>query len=32
MYQHNPPFSPKQTLPTMYDLHSENPEEPGGSE
>jgi len=23
------PLPPKQTLPTMYDLPSENPEEPG---
>jgi len=29
MYQSNPPFSPKETLPTMYDLPSEDPEEPG---
>ncbi|HAG80845.1 MAG TPA: hypothetical protein DCL61_06660, partial [Cyanobacteria bacterium UBA12227] len=27
--QSNPPISPRQTLPTMYDLPSENPEEPG---
>jgi len=27
--QSNPPLSPRQTLPTMYDLPSENPEEPG---
>jgi Uma2 family endonuclease len=25
----DPPLSPRQTLPTMYDLPSENPEEPG---
>jgi Uma2 family endonuclease len=29
MYQTNPPLSPKETLPTMYDLPSEDPEEPG---
>jgi hypothetical protein len=29
MYQTNPPRSPKETLPTMYDLPSEEPEEPG---
>ncbi|MBE9175000.1 Uma2 family endonuclease [Synechocystis salina LEGE 06155] len=29
MYQTNPPLSPRETLPTMYDLPSENPEEPG---
>ncbi|TVP66100.1 MAG: Uma2 family endonuclease [Leptolyngbya sp. LCM1.Bin17] len=29
MYQTNPPRSPKETLPTMYDLPSEDPEEPG---
>jgi Uma2 family endonuclease len=29
MYQVNPPLSPKETLPTMYDLPSENPEEYG---
>jgi len=29
MYQIDPPLSPKKTLPTMYDLPSENPEEPG---
>jgi Uma2 family endonuclease len=29
MYQIDPPLSPKVTLPTMYDLPSENPEEPG---
>jgi len=29
MYQTNPPLSPKETLPTMYDLPSENQEEPG---
>lgn len=27
--QTDPPLSPRQTLPTMYDLPSENPEEPG---
>ena len=27
--QSNPPLSPKETLPTMYDLPSEDPEEPG---
>jgi Uma2 family endonuclease len=29
MYQTNPPLSPRETLPTMYDLPSENQEEPG---
>ncbi|MBR8828373.1 MAG: Uma2 family endonuclease [Gomphosphaeria aponina SAG 52.96 = DSM 107014] len=29
MYQIEPPLSPKETLPTMYDLPSEDPEEPG---
>jgi Uma2 family endonuclease len=29
MYQTDPPLSPKESLPTMYDLPSENPEEPG---
>jgi Uma2 family endonuclease len=29
MYQNNPPLPPKETLPTMYDLPSEDPEEPG---
>jgi Uma2 family endonuclease len=29
MYQTNPPLSPRDTLPTMYDLPSEDPEEPG---
>ena len=29
MYQTNPPPSPKDTLPTMYDLPSENPEDSG---
>jgi Uma2 family endonuclease len=29
MYQTDPPRSPKDVLPTMYDLPSENPEEPG---
>ncbi len=29
MYQSNPPLPPKETLPTMYDLPSEDPEEPG---
>lgn len=27
--QSDPPLPPRQTLPTMYDLPSENPEEPG---
>ncbi|MDY7015728.1 MAG: Uma2 family endonuclease, partial [Cyanobacteriota bacterium] len=27
--QSDPPRSPKETLPTMYDLPSESPEEPG---
>ncbi|HIK27604.1 MAG TPA: Uma2 family endonuclease [Oscillatoriaceae cyanobacterium M7585_C2015_266] len=27
--QSEPPLSPRETLPTMYDLPSENPEEPG---
>ncbi|MFB2837680.1 Uma2 family endonuclease [Floridanema evergladense] len=27
--QNDPPLSPRETLPTMYDLPSENPEEPG---
>ena len=27
--QTDPPRSPRETLPTMYDLPSENPEEPG---
>ncbi|MEQ9236909.1 Uma2 family endonuclease [Coleofasciculus sp. E2-BRE-01] len=27
--QANPPDSPRQTLPTMYDLPSDNPEDPG---
>ncbi len=27
--QSNPPLPPQETLPTMYDLPSENPEEPG---
>jgi Uma2 family endonuclease len=27
--QRNPPLSPRETLPTMYDLPSEDPEEPG---
>ena len=27
--QSDPPRSPRETLPTMYDLPSENPEEPG---
>ena len=27
--QSDPPLSPRETLPTMYDLPSENPEEPG---
>ncbi len=29
MYQTDPPRPPKETLPTMYDLPSEDPEEPG---
>jgi Uma2 family endonuclease len=29
MYQIDPPLSPKEVLPTMYDLKSEDPEEPG---
>ena len=29
MYQTDPPRSPKETLPTMYDLPSEDPNEPG---
>jgi Uma2 family endonuclease len=29
MYQANQPLPPRETLPTMYDLPSENPEEPG---
>jgi len=29
IYQSNPPLPPKETLPTMYDLPSEDPEEPG---
>jgi Uma2 family endonuclease len=29
MYQPNPPLPAKDTLPTMYDLPSEDPEEPG---
>jgi Uma2 family endonuclease len=29
MYQSNPPLSSAETLPTMYDLPSDNPEEPG---
>ncbi|MDM9379625.1 Uma2 family endonuclease [Chlorogloeopsis sp. ULAP01] len=29
MYQTNPPRPPKEYLPTMYDLPSEDPEEPG---
>jgi Uma2 family endonuclease len=29
MYQANPPLPPEKTLPTMYDLPSEDPEEPG---
>jgi hypothetical protein len=27
--QTDPPQSPRETLPTMYDLPSEDPEEPG---
>ncbi|MCU0551297.1 MAG: Uma2 family endonuclease [Leptolyngbya sp. Prado105] len=30
--QSDPPLPPWQTLPTMYDLPSENPEEPGSSD
>lgn len=29
MYQTDPPRSPKDVLPTMYDLPSEDPQEPG---
>ncbi len=29
MYQTSPPLSPRDTLPTMYDLPSEDPQEPG---
>lgn len=29
MYQTDPPHPPKEVLPTMYDLPSEDPEEPG---
>ncbi|MBD2345473.1 Uma2 family endonuclease [Anabaena subtropica] len=29
MYQTNPPLPPSEVLPTMYDLPSEDPEEPG---
>ncbi len=29
MYQTDPPRPPKEYLPTMYDLPSEDPEEPG---
>jgi Uma2 family endonuclease len=29
MYQSDPPLDPKKVLPTMYDLPSEHPEEPG---
>lgn len=29
MYQQDPPLNPKNVLPTMYDLPSEDPEEPG---
>jgi len=29
MYQTNPPRPPQETLPTMYDLPSEDPQEPG---
>jgi Uma2 family endonuclease len=29
MYQSDPPLDPKKVLPTMYDLPSEDPEEPG---
>lgn len=27
--QKDPPYAPKELLPTMYDLPSENPQEPG---
>ena len=27
--QNDPPLSPRETLPTMYELKSEDPEEPG---
>jgi Uma2 family endonuclease len=29
MYQSNPPRPPKEVLPTMYNLPSEDPQEPG---
>ena len=29
MHVSNPPLSPRETLPTMYDLPSEDQEEPG---
>ena len=29
MFQTDPPQDPKKVLPTMYDLKSEDPEEPG---
>ncbi|AKG23824.1 hypothetical protein IJ00_23245 [Calothrix sp. 336/3] len=29
MFQTEPPLPPQETLPTMYDLKSEDPEEPG---
>lgn len=29
MYQYDPPLPPKEILPTMYSLPSEDPEEPG---
>ncbi|KAM3093077.1 Uma2 family endonuclease [Phormidesmis sp. 146-12] len=29
VFQPDPPLSPRETLPTMYDLPSEDPEEPG---
>ncbi|MGI8504353.1 MAG: Uma2 family endonuclease, partial [Hassallia sp.] len=29
MYQVDPPLPPKEALPTMYDLPSEDPKEPG---
>ena len=29
MFQTDPPVSPQEILPTMYDLKSEDPEEPG---
>jgi hypothetical protein len=32
MYQTDPPLSPKERLPTMYDLPSEDREDPGLSD